>query len=335
MRFEKMIMCVDTHTCGEPTRTVIGGIGPIPGSTVSEKMLYFRDNMDNLRTMLMHEPRGHSVMSGAILTEPCHPDADVGVIYLESGGYLPMCGHDTIGFCTALVETGIAAAVEPETPLILETPAGLVKVRISVQDGVARSVTLTNAPSFLYVRDGMVNVPGFGMTRLDIAYGGNFFAIVDAEDVGIKLSPGSYHDIIRAGKLIREAVNSTVDAVHPEKPFIRGVTHVLFKGGPSMTETDGKSAVLITHDAIDRSPCGTGTCAKLATMYAKGEIAAGEVFVNESIIGTRLSASIVKETSVGGLPAVVCEVTGRAFVTGIHHFTVDPNDPLKHGFLLC
>lgn len=334
MRFEKMIVSIDTHTCGEPTRTVTGGIGPIPGNTVADKMLYLRDNMDNLRTMLMHEPRGHSVMSGAILVEPCHPDADVGVIYMETGGYLPMCGHDTIGFCTALVEAGIVVASEPATFLTLETPAGLVKARISVEDGIARSVTFTNTPSFLHARDKIIDVPELGKISIDIAYGGNFFAIVNARELGITIDPDSSQEIIRAGKLIKQVVSSELVS-HPEKPFIQGVTHVYFEGDPSSPETHGKGAVLITHDAIDRSPCGTGTCARLASMHARGGIGIGEAFVNESIIGTRLSARIVSEACVAGLPAVVCEVTASAFVTGIHHFVVDPGDPLKNGFLLC
>ncbi len=334
MRFERTVMCIDTHTCGEPTRTIIGGIGPIQGNTVSEKMLYFRENMDHIRTMLMQEPRGHSVMSGAILTEPCHPDADVGVIYLEAGGYLPMCGHDTIGFCTALIESKVIGVSEPVTLVTLETPAGLVDVRALVKDGVTQSVTLTNAPSFLYAGDKNVYVSGLGNIRFDIAYGGNFFAIVDAEDLGLKVSPESSLDIIRAGKMIRQAINAEFKVVHPEKPFIEGVTHVCFKAGPSSPETHGKNAVLITHDAIDRSPCGTGTCAVLASMYARGEIGVGEVFINESIIGTRLSAAIVGEACVGGVSGIVCEITGSAFVTGIHNFVVDSRDPLKNGFLL-
>jgi len=334
VRFERMITTIDTHTGGEPTRTVIGGFPRIPGKTVSEKMLYLRDQMDWLRTMLMHEPRGHSVMSGAILTEPNDPNADIGVIYIESGGYLPMCGHDTIGVCTALVEAGIVRVTEPVTEITLETPAGLVTAKVRVENNIAKSVTFTNIPAFLYIPDAKVELPGFGAITMDIAYGGNFYAIVEAKEVGLTIAPESAREIVRIGRAIKDAVNEQMTVEHPEKPFIRGLTHVEFYGPPTHPEAHAKNAVLITHDAIDRSPCGTGTSAKLATLYAKGQISIGEEFVHESIIGTIFRARVVEETAVADYRAVIPEITGSAYVTGIHQFVVDPEDPLKNGFLL-
>lgn len=334
MRFERMITAIDTHTGGEPTRTIIGGFPRIPGKTVSEKMIYLRDHMDWLRTMLMHEPRGHSVMSGAILTEPSDPRADIGVIYIESGGYLPMCGHDTIGCCTALVETGMVPVTEPVTEITLETPAGLVTAKVQVEGNIARSVTFTNIPAFVYLQDVKVDVPGFGSVTLDIAYGGNFYAIVEAKRFGLTIAPGNAKEIVRIGRAIKDAVNSKMTIQHPEKPFIQGLTHVEFYGPPTHPEAHAKNAVLITHDAIDRSPCGTGTSAKLAVLYSKGEISIGEEFVHESIIGTIFRARIIAETEVAGFKAVVPEITGSAYITGIHQFVVDPDDPLKDGFLL-
>lgn len=334
MRFERMLTSIDTHTGGEPTRNIIGGLPRIPGKTVSDKMIYLRDHMDWLRTLLMQEPRGHSVMSGALFVEPSDPRADIGVIYTEAGGYLPMCGHDTIGCCTALVEAGIVPVTEPFTSITLETPAGLVETKVEVRGHAARSVTLTNVPSFLYKGDVHVDVPEFGDVILDIAYGGNFYAIVEASKFGLSISPKTAGQIVRVGHVIRDAVNAQVDVEHPEKPFIKGLTHVEFYGPPKHPEAHCQNAVLITGDALDRSPCGTGTSAKLATLYSKGKLAIGEEFVHESIIGTIFRARIVGTTHVAGLTAVIPQITGSAYVTGIHQFVVDPDDPLKEGFLL-
>lgn len=334
MRFDRMISTIDTHTAGEPTRNIIGGIPYIPGKTISEKMLYMRDNLDWLRTMLMFEPRGNSVMSGAVITQPCDPNADIGVIYIEVGGYLPMCGHDTIGCATALVEAGIVAVEEPVTKLVLETPAGLVNVSVQVKDNMAKSVTFKNIPSFLYASEVTVNVPGLGEIKTDIAYGGNFYAIVEASSVGLELLPENAEEITDMGKRIRKAVNSQLEVQHPEKPFIKGLTHVEFYGPPTHPDAHVKNAVVIPPGSIDRSPCGTGTSAKIATLYAKGQLKKGEQFVHESLIGTIFRARVVDEARVGDISAVVPEVTGSAYVTGFHHFVVDPDDPLKEGYLL-
>jgi len=329
-----MITTIDTHTEGEPTRTVTGGLPYIPGNTMSEKMLYLKDNLDSLRTMLVYEPRGNEVMSGAILTTPCHPDADIGVIYIEVGGYLPMCGHDTIGCCTAMIEAGIIPAEEPVTTIKLDTPAGLVTARVTVEGLSAKGVTFRNIPSFLYQKDVEVEVPGYNRILLDIAYGGNFYALVEASKLGLDIVPERAGDLIRAGIAIREAVNAQIRVRHPEKPFIEGLTHVEFYGAPTHPEAHAKNAVVIPPGSIDRSPCGTGTSAKVATLYAKGKLKMGEKFVHESILGTLFEAQIVEETKVGNLLAVIPEISGRAYVTGINQFVVDPDDPLKEGFLL-
>jgi len=329
-----MISTIDTHTAGEPTRTIIGGLPYIPGKTMSDKMLYLRTHMDGLRTMLMYEPRGNEVMSGAILTQPCNAQADIGVIYIEVGGYLPMCGHDTIGCCTAMVEAGILPIEEPITTVKLDTPAGLVVATVAVEGFVAKSVTFKNVPSFVYKTDVKVEVPGYGRAVLDIAYGGNFYALVEAKSLGFTIVPERAGELVRAGVSIRKAVNSQLHIKHPEKPFIEGLTHVEFYGPPTHPEAHAKNAVIIPPGSIDRSPCGTGTSAKVATLYAKGKLKMGQEFVHESIIGTIFQARIVEETKVGNLPAVVPEITGRAYVTGINQFVVDPDDPLKEGFLL-
>jgi len=334
MRFSRLISTIDTHTEGEPTRTVIGGIPRIPGKTMGEKMVYFRDNLDALRRTLMFEPRGHGVMSGAILTEPCDPRADVGVIYIETGGYLPMCGHDTIGCCTALVEAGMVPVREGITDIRLDTPAGLVTAQVLVKDGAAREVTFRNIPSFLYMRDARVRLPGGRDVTMDIAYGGNFFGILDARQVGLEIRPERAGDIIRIANMIREATYEQIRVVHPENPIIDRMTHVEFYGEPTQPGADVRNAVVFPPGQIDRSPCGTGTSARLAALHARGELAVGQEFVHESILGNVFRARIVEETLVGGLKAVVPEVTGSAWVTGINSWVIDPDDPLKNGFLL-
>jgi proline racemase len=302
---------------------------------MSEKMTRLREDADWVRTVLVHEPRGSGVMSGALITEPCHPEADMGVIYFEVGGYVPMCGHDTIGACTALLETGILRASEPETRVTFDTPAGLVRVIAEVRDGSVESVRFCNVPSFLYRPDVTVDVPGAGRVTCDLAYGGNFYAILPASAVGLEIAPENAGLLIQAGNRIRDTVNTVVKVCHPEKPFINRVTYVQFTGPPRTVGAHGQNCVVIEPASLDRSPCGTGTSARVAALHARGRLALGEEFVYESIIRTRFVARAVETTTVGDLPAVVPEIKGQAFVTGIHTFVVSPNDPLPEGFLLA
>ncbi len=334
MKASRMFSTVDTHTGGNPTRTVISGLPALTGKTMSEKMLEMKREHDWIRRLLMFEPRGHDVMSGALLVEPCHPEADVGVIYIETGGYLPMCGHDTIGFCTALVEMGMIPVTEPVTTLKLDTPAGLVEVRIDVENGKAKLVTFRNIPAFLYQQDVTVDVEGLGEVRCDIAYGGNFYAITDARKLDLPLLPSNASTIVDAAVRIRKAINHALDVVHPESPFIRGLTHVEFYADPVHPEAHVRNTVIVPPGGIDRSPCGTGTSAKLATMYAKGEIGLGEEFVHESIVGSLFQGKVLEETRVGDLPAVVTQIAGSAWLMGIHKFFYNPCDELATGFLL-
>lgn len=333
MKFQKIFHTIDTHTGGNPTRTVISGLPPLKGKTMSEKMLYMEKHYDGLRKFLMNEPRGHSVMSGALLVDPCHPEADVGVIYIETGGYLPMCGHDTIGFCTALIEAGLIEKKEPYTHLNLDTPAGLVKVKIKVTDGKAKEVTFANVPAFL-LKSTVIDVPGFGRIPCDIAYGGNFYGIIDARKINLPLTMDNASEIIDIGIKIRQAINAQEEVVHPEYPFIRGLTHMEFFTDPEHVEADLKNTVVVPPGGIDRSPCGTGTSAKLAVMHAKGELEEGEEFVHESIVGSLFKARILETTKVKDVAAVVPEVTGSAWVMGMHRFYYNDEDPLNEGFLL-
>ncbi|MGG1658519.1 4-hydroxyproline epimerase [Brevibacillus sp. NRS-1366] len=334
MKASRVFSTVDTHTGGNPTRTVISGLPKLEGQTMAEKMLHMKAEYDWIRTLLMYEPRGHDVMSGALIVEPCHPDADVGVIYIETGGYLPMCGHDTIGLCTALIETGMVPVSEPVTKLGLDTPAGLVEVEIQVKGGKAREVSFTNIPAFLYKQDVSVEVDGLGSVTCDIAYGGNFYAITDAQRLGLELVPSNASTIIDTAVRIRKAINQAVEVVHPEKPFIRGLTHVEFYTAPDHPDADVKNTVIVPPGGIDRSPCGTGTSAKLATLFAKGEISLGEPFVHESIVGSLFTGSVLEETKEGGLTAVVTRIAGSAWLMGKHTIFYNPEDELAAGFLL-
>lgn len=334
MKISHVFTSIDTHTGGEPTRTITGGIPYIPGNTIAEKMLYLKEKLDWIRTSLMWEPRGHSVMSGVILTEPTHSDADIGVIFIETGGYLPMCGHDTIGVCTALVETGMVKVTEPITNIVLDTPAGLTRVRVKVQDGMAKEVTLRNIPSYVMASDVTVDVPDLGKIKLDVAYGGNVYAVLSADSANIIIKPENASQIIEKGRKIRDAVNAQISIQHPEISFINECTHVEFYGPAEAEGAHLKNAVLFGDNGIDRSPCGTGTSAKLAILHARREIALNEEFVHESIIGSIFKARIIEETTVGSHPAIIPEITGTAHIMGMNQMFIHPEDPLKHGFLL-
>jgi proline racemase len=314
---------VDSHTEGMPTRVITAGVDPIPGATMLERKLHFEREMDDLRLLLMREPRGHAAMSGAILQPPTRDDADWGVVFIEVSGCLPMCGHGTIGVATVLVETGRVEVREPETVVRLDTPAGLVEARVAVSGGRARSVTLRNVPSFLYERDRRV-----GDVVCDLAFGGNFYALVPVEAV----DPADGDSFIRRGLEIMAAVNED-PPVHPEDPRISGCRHVVFHA-PGRDGAHARNATSIHPGWLDRSPCGTGTSARMAALHARGELAIGEPFVNESLIGTRFTGRLVEETTVGGLPAVAPEITGRAWVTGKATYLLDAEDPFPAGFAL-
>lgn len=333
MDARKVINTIDTHTCGEPTRTIVGGLIKIPGKTMEEKMEYMAKDNDWIRKFICYEPRGNEVMSGTIITEPCNPAADVGVLYFEVGGWMPMCGHDTIGVGTALVEMGLVEVTEPVTCITLDTPAGLVKLSITVEKGRAVSVTFVNAPACVLRRDVVVNTSEYGEVRMDVAYGGNIYAIIPAESVGLTIDPAKASEIIKAGNSIKKDINEQIEVCHPLISFENHVTHVEFYETTEKKDLI-KNAVVIPPGALDRSPCGTGTSAKLSVLAAKGEIKKGESFIHESIIGSRFTCKYVEDSKVGHLDAVIPEVTGRAWVTGMNTFILEPDDIFPEGFQL-
>ena len=335
MNFKRIISAVDTHTEGEPARVVTGGVPIIPGGTFQEKWHWARENLDDLRKLLMFEPRGSHIMSGSLLTAPVTPGADIGLIYIEVSGFLPMCGHGTIAAVTVLVETGMVPVTEPVTTLTLDTPAGLVRASVSVENGVAKDVSLQNIPSFLYKSDLEIQVPELGKIKLDIAYGGNFYAIVPAESAGLKLEPSQANEIVRRGGLIREAIyDQGIEVVHPLNPDIRNCTHVRFISPSPTPGVATRNAVLYSVEAVDRSPCGTGTSAEMAYRYSKGLQKLGEEFVFESIIGSKFYGRLVEETRVGEFTAVVPTIRGSAYISGFQQFVLDPRDPWPAGFFL-
>jgi proline racemase len=316
-----------------PTRVITSGFGTLPGATMLERKLNFERDRDGLRRLLMHEPRGHGAMSGAILQPPVDPDYDFGVVFIEVSGCLPMCGHGTIGVATVLVETGMVEVTEPETVVRLEAPAGLVEARVAVREGRAESVTLRNVPSFLHDSERTIEVPGLGPLTLDVAYGGNFYAIVPAAEAGLEVDPLQARQLIDTGLRVMAALGEQAEPVHPEDPQIRGCRHVEWTA-PARDGADARCAVAIHPGWVDRSPCGTGTSARMAQLHARGELALDTPFVNESILGTRFTGRLVAETTVAGRPAVVPEITGRAWITGMGHYLLDPSDPFPAGFAL-
>lgn len=333
MRSKRVFHAVDSHTEGMPTRVVTGGVGTIPGATMAERRQWFMDNMDDIRTLLMYEPRGHASMSGAILQPPTRADADYGVLFIEVSGLLPMCGHGTIGVATVLVESGMVPVQEPVTTIRLDTPAGLVVAEVHVENGAARSVTITNVPSFSLALDQSVEVPGFGRVHYDMAFGGNFYAVVDLEELKLPFAREAKDQLLAAGLAIMDAINESNPPVHPERPDIHGCHHVYLKA-PGSTAQHSRHAMAIFPGWFDRSPCGTGTSARMAALHARGELALDTDFINESFIGTTFTGRLVGETAVGGLPAVIPTITGRAWVTGMGQYLLDPDDPFPAGFLL-
>ena len=333
MKTQRTIFTVESHTMGEPLRLVVGGIPNLKGNTISEKRDYFIKHYDYLRTALMLEPRGHKDMFGAILTQPTMPEADVGVIFMHGKGFHNMCGHGTIATNTILAETGLVDVTEPVTTIHMEAPAGLVTVHVKVEDGRAKEVSFENVPAFLYKEQVPVEVPGRGTVTVDIAFGGSFFAMLDAAQLGIDICPENADALIKAGMEIIEAANRQIQVIHPELPHITTIDLCEIYGPAKSPDADLQN-ITIFDGQIDRSPCGTGTSAKVAALWARGKLKLGEPFVYESVIGTKFTGRALRETKVGPYRAVVPEITGSAYITGHSQFLIDDEDPVKYGFSL-
>jgi 4-hydroxyproline epimerase len=323
--------CVDGHTCGCPVRLVAGGGPVLAGATMSEKRQDFLQHFDWIRTALMFEPRGHDVMSGSILYPPTTADGDVSVLFIEVSGCLPMCGHGTIGTVTMALEQGLVTPSEPGR-LKLDVPAGRVVAEYEQAGRFVERVRITNVRSYLALSEVRVDCPELGELVVDIAYGGNFYAIIEPQPNYLGLDGFSASQILRLSPLLRRALNEIVEPVHPEDPTIRGVSHIQWTGRPRSARAHARNAVFYGEKAIDRSPCGTGTSARMAQLAAKGRLKAGDAFVHESIIGSEFEGRVEAVTELAGRPAIVPSIAGWARMTGLNTIFIDERDPYWRGF---
>ncbi len=333
MRFERMVQAVDSHTMGEATRVITGGV-PVYGKTMMEKREYLRKDQDLIRRQLMLEPRGHDDMFGAVLTDPVHPEAHYGVIFMDSGGYLNMCGHGIIGVTNVILETGMIPGKEGINEVVFDTPAGLIKVEARMENQQVEEVSFINAPAFLFMENYEFQLAEGKSLRADIAFGGNFFAIVNCKDLGISVDPKYSSELLKYGLEIRGILNRKIKVEHPEHAHINTIDLVEFYDEPSHSQGHYKNAVVFGKGQLDRSPCGTGTTAKLATLYHKKMIKLGEEFTYESILGTRFKGVVLEETEIGKQKALRIKITGNSYITGFSQFVIDSDDPLKEGFTL-
>jgi 4-hydroxyproline epimerase len=328
----KSFFCVDAHTCGNPVRVVTGGGPDLKGDTMNARREHFVAEYDWIRTGLMFEPRGHDVMSGSILYPALREDVDGSILFIETSGCLPMCGHGTIGTVTVMIEEGL---VRPKVPgrLRLEVPAGIIEAEYEMDDaGHVTRVKITNVPSFLYATDLEIDLPGIGPLKFDVAYGGNFYAIFEPQPGFEDLSQFSAFDIQQLSPVARRLINGKYTFQHPEYPTIKGLRHVMWTGAPRHPEAHARNAVFYGEKAIDRSPCGTGTSARMAQKAGKGELKVGDSFVHESIIGSLFWGKVEAAARVGGYDAVVPSVAGQAWMTGYNTIFLDDRDPFVRGF---
>ncbi len=327
----KTFFCVDAHTCGNPVRVVAGGGPLLEGNSMIERRAHFLREFDWIRRGLMFEPRGHDMMSGSILYPPADPANDIGVLFIETSGCLPMCGHGTIGTVTIAIEQGL---VQPKIPgqLKLETPAGLVQVTYQQEGQKVRSVRLTNIPSYLAAENIAVECPDLGLLKVDVAYGGNFYAIIDPQENFTGIENFTAGDLIRWSPIIRKRLNAQHTFVHPDDDRISGLSHLLWTGACISPEADARNAVFYGDKAIDRSPCGTGTSARMAQWAAKGKLQKGDRFVHESIIGSTFIGRVEDTAKVGDFEAIIPSIEGWAKITAYNNIIIDDDDPYAHGF---
>jgi proline racemase len=333
LRATSIFHAVDSHTEGMPTRVVVGGLPAIPGETMLDRRSNFENQFDDIRRLLMREPRGHSAMSGALLLPPVNPDSDWGVLFVEVSGLLAMCGHGTMGVATVLAETGMVPLEKGRATIVLDVPAGQVRADVTVSADEPTRVRLGNVASFADELDALVTLADGRKVAYDMAYGGNFYAILEVGALGLELVPEASQELISAGLEIASAINEQRRPSHPSDSRIAGCKHVVFTG-PSGSDASCRTATIIHPGWIDRSPCGTGTSALMARLHARGELKIGQPFVNESLIGTRFDGLLVKESTVQNQPTVLPEITGRAWITGVGQYQLDPTDPFPAGFEL-
>ena len=348
MRFARMIQSVEAHAGGEHGRVIVGGVLDVPGQTMYDKMQWLWQEGDELRRLMLREPRGYPAANVNLVLPSNHPEAQAGYVIMEQVEYPGMSGTNTMCTVTALLETGMLPMTEPVTDVVLEAPAGLIRVRAECRDGKVTSVTFRNVPAFAAYLDTPIEVPQLGTVLVDVAYGGMFYVIASAEAFGLRLTPDEGRDITRISEMIKAAASEQLPVVHPEQPGFTGITIAQLSGPPHADDSSRRNAVTVSTGvldwarpstwtgAIDRSPCGTGTCAAMAVLHAKGQLAVGEAFVHEGILGTTFTGRLVEETTVGSgeaaRAAVVAELTGTAWITGFASWVLDPTDPFPEGF---
>ncbi|WP_322965672.1 4-hydroxyproline epimerase [Sphingomonas fuzhouensis] len=323
--------CIDGHTAGNPVRLVAGGAPLLRGSSMAERRLNFLERFDWIRTGLCFEPRGHDMMSGGFLYPPCEPDSDAAILFIETSGCLPMCGHGTIGMITFGLENGLITPREPGK-LKVEVPAGTIHIEYEKEGAKVTAVRIRNVPAYLAAEGIEIDVPGFGPLTLDVAYGGNYYAIIEPQGAYTGLDDLGASKLVELSRTIRELVREKFEPVHPLEPSIRGVSHVLWADKPSAEDADGRNAVFYGERAIDRSPCGTGTSARLAHLAAKGRLRVGDRFVHESYIRSRFIGRVEEATELGGQAAIVPSIQGSAIATGYNTIWIDREDPFWAGF---
>jgi proline racemase len=328
------ITTIDAHTAGEPFRVITGGYPNLPGSSILERRRYAREHLDHLRTALMWEPRGHADMYGCIVTPPVSPEADIGVLFMHNEGYSTMCGHGIIGIAKVALETGLLPMVEPETTIRIDTPAGLVTAHARVAEGQVTRVRFQNVPSFVLALGETVEVPGLGRVRYDLAFGGAFYAYVQAEEVGLTCTPADFRQIIQRGIAIKHAIMASRPIPHPFEKDLSFLYGTIFIGPALEQGAHSRNVCVFAEGEVDRCPTGTGVSGRLAIHYARGEVGVDEPIVVESIIGSRFTGRIVETTTFGPHQAIIPEVEGMAHITGRHEFLIDPADPLRDGFIL-
>ena len=344
MRVERVIQAVDLHAAGEHGRVIVGGVLDVPGASMFEKMQYLERHADGLRKLMLREPRGYPAANCNLVLPPTVPEADAGFVIMEQTEYPPMSGSNTICTVTALIETGMVRSREPVTELTLETPAGLIEVEARVEGGKVTGVTFENVPAFPVHLGATVEIPTLGEVEVDVAWGGMFFAIADARRFGLSISPENAADLVRIGAMVKQAAREQLEAVHPGNPEIRQASIGMLTEPFDRGSGKAKNAVTVATGeldwdrpetwtgALDRSPCGTGTSARMAVLHAGGQLAIGDEFHHYGLLDTLFTGRLIRETTVGGVPAVIPTITGAAWITGMAQYVVDPSDPFPEGF---
>jgi len=344
MRLDSVITAVEAHAGGEPGRVIIGGVHDVPGATMLEKRNHLAEHGDRLRRLMLREPRGYPALCANVILPPTNPRADAGFVIMEQAEYPAMSGSNTICTATVLVNEGLVAVTEPITELTLEAPAGLIRILGEVRDGQARSITFENVPAFAVHLDRAVEVPGVGTVTVDVAWGGMFYALVEAAALGLELVPDQGRELVRLGEMVKAAAREQLPVSHPEMPELAGISIIELTGPPTVPGAHAKNTVVVSSGTLDwarpesftgvldRSPCGTGTCARMAVLHARGELALGADFVHEGILGTTWTGRLLRATQVGPYAAVVPQLTGSAWITGRAEYVVDDTDPFPEGF---